>query len=105
MTIPFPLRIVSRWLNVVLDLNGILCVCAGYRFLPKIALWKMLAFHSSFVPMKIGLKVVYVRSLCSKFLSERSDFADIIVWSSMHKSTTPKICEYLFKGSAHSKVG
>ena len=26
-SIPSPLRAVSRWLNVVMDLNGILCVC------------------------------------------------------------------------------
>ena len=37
-TTPSPSRVVSRWLNVVLDLNGILCVCVEYRFLPRIAL-------------------------------------------------------------------
>ena len=30
-SIPSPLRAVNRWLNVVLDLNGILCVCE-YKF-------------------------------------------------------------------------
>ena len=32
-----PLRVVIRYLNIVLDLNGILCVCAKYRLLPRIA--------------------------------------------------------------------
>ena len=31
--IPSLSRAVSRWLNVVLDLNGILCVCMEYKFL------------------------------------------------------------------------
>ena len=35
-SIPSPSRAVNRWLNVILDLNGILCVCEEYRFLPKI---------------------------------------------------------------------
>ena len=66
--IPSSSRVVSRWLNVVLDLNGILCVCAEYRFLPKIALWNLKsAPHSSLVPSKIGPKEVYVRPLCFKF--------------------------------------
>ena len=92
-------RAVSRWLNVVLDLNGILCVCAEYRFLPRIAAWNPeSAPHSSSVQARIGPKVVYVRPSCSTFLSALSVFADITVWSSMHELTIQKICEYLFRG-------
>ena len=98
---PSPSRAVSRWLNVVLDLNGILCVCEDYRYLPKIHSWNLESNpHSSSVPAKIGPKAVYVRSSCSRFLSAMSDFADIIVWSSMRKPTTRKICEYFFRGLA-----
>ena len=98
---PSPSRAVSRWLNVVLDLNGILCVCEEYRYLPKIHLWNPESNpHSSFVPAKIGPKVVYVCPSCSRFLSALSDFADIIVWSSMREPTTRQICEYLFRGLA-----
>ena len=94
-----PSRAVSRWLNVVLDLNGILCVCAEYRFLPRIAAWNLeSAPHSSLVPARIGPKAVYVRPSCSTFLSALSGFADITVWSSMCELTIQKVCEYLFKG-------
>ena len=97
--IPSPLRAVSMWLNVNLDLNGILCVCAEYRFLPRITTWNpKSAPHSSSIPTRIGPKAVYVCSSCYTFLSALSDFADITVWSSMHELTIQKICEYLFRG-------
>ena len=98
-SIPSLSRAVSRWLNVVLDLNGILCVCEEYRFLPKIQLWNLESNpHSSSVPTKIDPKAVYVRPLYSAFLRAVSDFADITIWSSMRKPTTWQICEYLFRG-------
>ena len=98
---PSPSRAVSRWLNVVLDLNGILCVCEEYRYLPKIHSWNPKSNpHSSSVLAKIGPKVVYIRPSCSRFLSALSDFADIIVWSSMREPMTHQICEYLFRGLA-----
>ena len=96
---PSPSRAVSRWLNVVLDLNGILCVCAEYKFLPKIAAWNPeSAPHSSSVPVRIGPKAIYVRLSCSTFLSALSSFVDITVSSSMRELTVQKICEYLFRG-------
>ena len=98
---PSPSRAVSRWLNVVLDLNGILCICEKYRYLLKIHSWNPESNpHSSSVPAKIGPKAVYVCPSCSRFLSALSDFADIIVWSSMREPTTQQICEYLFRGLA-----
>ena len=97
-SIPSPSRAVSRWLNVMLDLNGILCVCE-YRFLSKIQTWNPESNpHSSSVPAKIGPKAVYIHPLCSTFLRVVSDFTDITIWSSMHESTTRQICEYLFRG-------
>ena len=98
---PSPSKAVNRWLNVVLDLNGILCVCEEYRYLRKIHSWNPKSNpHSSFVPAKIGPKAVYVHPSCSRFFSALSDFADIIVWSSMREPTTRQICEYLFRGLA-----
>ena len=94
-----PSRAVSRWLNVVLDLNGILCVCAEYRFLPRIvARNPESALHSSSVPARIGPKAVYVRPSYSTFLSVLSGFADITIWSSMRELIVQKVCEYLFRG-------
>ena len=97
-SIPSPSRAVSRWLNVVLDLNGILCVCEEYRFLPKIQLWNSESNPHSSIPAKIGPKAVYVCPSCSAFLRAMSDFADISIWSSMCEPTTRQICEYLFRG-------
>ena len=85
----------SRWLNVVLDLNGILCAC-------ELA-WKARGFrnsdlrvHSTTMPTEVGKKFVWVRPGCSDFLLELSTFATITVWSSLLKSTTRDICNYLF---------
>ena len=77
--IPSPSRAVSRWLNVVLDLNEILCVCEEYRFLPKIQVWNLESNPHSSVPAKIGPKPVYVHPSCSTFFKAVSDFADITI--------------------------
>ena len=85
----------GRWLNVVLDLNGILCEC--------VPAWKGKGFrnrdfrvHSPTLPTEVGKKLVWVRPGCSDFLSQLSSIATITVWSSMVASTTSDICEYLF---------
>ena len=92
-------KAVSRWLNVVLDLNGILCVCEEYKYLPKIQSWNFESNpHSTSIPAKIGPKAMYIHPSYFRFLSVLFDFRDIIVWSSMLEHTTWKICEYLFKG-------
>ena len=96
-SIPYSSRAISRWLNVVLDLNGILYVCE-YRFLPNIQAWNPESNPHSSIPAKIGPKAVYVRPSCSTFLRAMFDFADITIWSSMRKPTTRQICEYLFRG-------
>ena len=92
-------RVVSdssgRWLNVVFDLNGILCSTKpswqskGRRNADKLV-------HSATLPFDIGPKLVWVRPGCVEFLSQLSSFATITVWSSMLKDTAQKICDYLF---------
>lgn len=84
-----------RWFNVVLDLNGILCACEPA--------WKAkgcrnndLSVHSSTLGTIVGNKLVRVRPGCSEFLNELSKFANVTIWSSMMKSTTSKICDYLY---------
>ena len=68
-SIPFLSRAVSRWLNVVVDLNGILCICEEYRFLPKTKSWNPESNpHSSSIDAKIGPKAVYVHLSCFPFL-------------------------------------
>ena len=85
----------NRWLNVMLDLNGILCACEPA--------WKARGFrnndfhvHSATMPTEVGKKCMWVRPRCSDFLSELSTFATITVWSLMLESTTRDICSYLF---------
>lgn len=94
-----PPRSTRGRLNVVLDLNGILCSCEpkwnarGYRNLD-------FSVHSATLPTEVGPKLVRVRPGCSDFLTKLSSFATITIWSSMMASTTSKICEYLFRPSA-----
>ncbi|KAG0573035.1 hypothetical protein KC19_VG143100 [Ceratodon purpureus] len=92
---PVPTRPQSGWLNVVLDLNGILCSST-----PK---WPRQSFvshdlniHSASKPAVVRPKLVCVRPNCSDFLPRLSTFATITVWSSMKTSTTKMICDYLF---------
>ena len=95
---PSPSKAVSRWLNVVLDLNGVLYVYTKYRFLAIIiARNPEFALHSSSDPTRVSAKAVYVHLSYSTFLNTPSAFVDIIVWNSMHKLTVHKICEHLFK--------
>ncbi|KAG0597317.1 hypothetical protein M758_UG327900, partial [Ceratodon purpureus] len=85
----------SGWLNVVLDLNGILCSSTpnwpGQSFVSH-----DLSIHSASKPAVVGPKPVCVRPNCADFLRRLSTFATITVWSSMKTSMTKMICDYLF---------
>ena len=89
----------GKWLNVVLDLNGILCVTEDWK-----SKWlgqvynKKSEPHSATVAAIVGPKAVYVRPDCSTFLKELGKIAFVSVWSSMKKSTVDEICAYLFRG-------
>ncbi len=90
---------VGRWLNVILDLNGILCVCLDRRHMAKDQVYNDISQpHSSVLPAVVGPKAVYVRPHCLDFLRELSLVAYVSVWSSMATTTTKLICEYLFRG-------
>ena len=97
--IPSPSRAISRWLNVVVDLNGILCVCAEYKFLPKMTIWNLeIALQSFSILARIDPKAISVRPSCFRFLSVLSNFANITILNSMHEPIIQKVCEYLFRG-------
>ena len=86
-----------KWLNVILDLNGILCVCEEKRFLPRNQQYNTVrGRHSSTVPSIVGPKAVFVRPSCLRFLENLSRFADISVWSSMKLSTVKEVCKHIF---------
>ena len=91
--------VVGRWLNVILDLNGILCVCLEQRHMAKDQVYNDISQpHSSVLPTVVSPKAVYVRPHCLDFLRELSLVAYVSVWSSMVTTTTKLICNYLFKG-------
>ncbi len=89
-----------KWLNIVLDLNGILCHCVErstarrQRYSNDVAMNEF----SSTVPTLIGPKGVYVRPRLREFLAAISDIAaHVIIWSSMKRSTVEAIAGFLFK--------
>jgi hypothetical protein len=71
-----------KWLNIVLDINGILCHC-----MEKKATIRMLFVNSVQQPS------------LHEFLTTISKFAArVIIWSSMKRSTVEEIVHYLFRG-------
>ena len=90
-------RAVDKWLNVVLDLNGILCVYEDWK-----SNWNskhyndMSAPHSTTVAAIVGMKAMYVRPNCLTFLEELGKIATISVWSSMKTSNIDGVMDYLF---------
>jgi hypothetical protein len=87
-----------KWLNVVLDLNGILCVCLEERLMPRGQTYVVgKKPHSGTVPFLVGPKAVYIRPFCKRFLTELGNVADITIWSSMRVSTVKSVCDLLFE--------
>jgi hypothetical protein len=91
----------TKWLNIVLDINGILCHC-----MEKAAIRGMLFVNDvkqgirlPTVPTIVGPKAVFTRPSLHEFFTEISEFtARILIWSSMKKSTVEKIVQYFFHG-------
>jgi hypothetical protein len=98
---PVVLTIPAKWLNIVLDIKGILC-----HYMEKAGTNKMLfvynvrqGIHSSTVPTIIGPKAVFTRPGLLEFLTEISKFVGrIFIWSSVKRSTVNNIVDYLFRG-------
>jgi hypothetical protein len=95
--VPPPRR---KWLNVVFDLNGVLCQSAlasyGEKFKPYRVEEKVLCHRN---PTLVGPKAVFARQNLAEFLREVSDIADrVIVWTTMVKRNAEGIAEHLFSG-------
>ncbi len=91
-----------KWLNLVLDLNGILCVTGSasaiLRGSWKCSLRNQKNFSSTALAM-IGSKAVYIRSGLRDFLVEMRKFVNsVVIWSSMKESTAEAIAAFLFGG-------
>jgi hypothetical protein len=87
---------VQRWLNVILDLNGILCSCVQKSTVtrqgPQQKLFYTEGFlHSATISTCVGPKAIYIRLGLANFIRKVTGFADITVWSSMMQSTTPQL--------------
>ena len=90
-------RAVDKWLNVVLDLNGILCVCEDWKFNRSTKQYNdSSAPHSATIGAIVGMKAVYVRPNCLNFLAELGKIASISVWSFMKSSNIQGVVTYLF---------
>jgi hypothetical protein len=92
---------VPRWLNVILDLNGILCSCVQKNTVTRRGSQQKLFYgegfvHSATIPTCIGPKAIYVRPGVAALVRRVSRFADITVWSSMMQSTASQVVDYLF---------
>jgi len=92
---------VPRWLNVILDLNGVLCSCVQKGTVTRRGSQQKAHYatgfvHSATVPTCVGPKAIYVRPNVAAFVRRVSEFADITIWSSMMQSTAVEVVDYLF---------
>jgi hypothetical protein len=92
-----------KWLNIILDINGILCHCMekaatrGIFFVNDIKQ----GIHSPTVPTIIEPKAVFMHPGLHEVFTTISEFATcVLIWSSMKRSTMEKIVQYLFCGLA-----
>ena len=89
----------SKWLNIVLNLNGVLCqrVERSSTRRHRRTLRDDQHVYSSQIPTLIGPKGMYCRPRVREFLHFISGFAArVVVWSSMKRSTVELIACFLF---------
>ena len=89
----------SKWLNTVLDLNGVLCQCVERSAAARHgrSFFKDQHLYSSRVPTLVGPKGVYCRPRVHQFLRLLSNFAThIVIWSSIKRTTVERVAGYLF---------
>ena len=89
----------SKWLNIVLDLNGVLCQCVERLSASRRGRTFREDQHvySSWIPTLVGPKGVYCCPRVCEFLHFISGFAArVVIWSSMKRSTVELIARFLF---------
>lgn len=89
-----------KWLNIVLDLNGILCHTS---FKSNASTSRPYSLEDNVLchrtPTIIGPKAVFARPNVGKFLRQVSLIADkVLVWTSMLKRNAEPIAGHLFRG-------
>jgi Zn-finger domain-containing protein len=86
-----------KWLNIIMDLNGILFVCIEERLMRRGQTYVIgTKPYSSVVPYLVRPKAIYVCPASRRILRELSNMADIIIKSSMRVATVKSVCELLF---------
>ena len=91
-----------KWLNIVLDVNGVLGQC-----IPKFELGRVRRVHemrdnifSHETPTIVGGKAVYACQNLRESLKHLSNIAvRIVVWTSMVRSNADLVASYLFTGN------
>ena len=87
----------EKWLNVMLDLNGILCVCEDWKSNRSTKQYNnSSAPHLATIGAIVGMKAVYVCPNCLSSLEELGKIASISVWSSMKIWNVEGVVNYLF---------
>ena len=89
----------SKWLNFILDLNGVLCQCVERSSASRHGRTFREDQHvySSRIPSLVGPKGVYCHPHVREFLRFISgSTARVVVWSSMKRSTFELIARFLF---------
>jgi hypothetical protein len=89
-----------KWLNIILDINGILCHC-----MEKVATNRMPfvndvrdGIHSLTVPTIIRPKAIFKRPSLLEFFTTISKFANyIFIWNSIKMSIIEEIIDYPFR--------
>lgn len=89
----------KKWLNIVFDLNGVLCEVTPRNFTDrKLRPYKVgdnVLCHRN--PTIIGPKAVFARQNVSEFLREVFQIADrVLVWTAMLKSNAEPIAAHIF---------
>jgi NLI interacting factor-like phosphatase len=95
--VPGPRR---KWLNIVFDLNGVLCQCALKSYAANLQSYKLednVLCHR--IPTIIGPKAVFARQNVGEFLRQVSEIANkVVVWTTMFKRNAEPIAGHLFSG-------
>ena len=92
-----------KWLNIVLDVNGVLGQCIlkfELRTVRRVHEMKDNIFSHETLTI-VGGKAVYARQNLREFLRQLSNIAvRIVVWTSMVRSNADLVASYLFTGNS-----
>jgi hypothetical protein len=94
-----------KWLNIVLDINGILCHCIEKKAMNRMPFVNSVqqGIHSTTVPTTVDPKAVFMQPGLFEFLTAISKFAArVFIWSSIKRTTVEEIVHYLFRGLLQS---